>query len=597
VKRTFHISFIPWRFYLLLSIILLVVFGLIARLVDLTILNRGFLQHQGDVRVLRVVNTPAFRGMITDRNNYPLAVSTSVYSIWVNPHDFGPATDNLKSLAMLLGTKSDAILAQIQHDKAKHREFIYLKRGVSPELAARIKKLKIVGLFLQEEYKRYYPEAEVAAHVVGFTNVDDKGQEGLELTYNQWLTGAPGKKMVVKDRLGRSISDVQLMQEQKPGSDLVLSMDRRIQYLAYRELMEGVEKNVAASGSVVVLDVKTGEILAMVNQPSFNPNNRPSHNSDIYRNRAVTDTFEPGSTIKAFSIATALDSGKFKPDSQVDTAPGWMRVGRSLVRDEHDNGVISIAQILQLSSNVGVTKVILSLPPEQLYGLLRRVGFGETTNVGFPGEQGGSLVKRAVWKPFAVATLAFGYGISVTPLQLAQAYSIFANKGMKIPTSLLKLDKPPVGEQIIDPKIAADMLALLETVTTAKGATGNHARVPGYRVAGKTGTAAIAGAHGYEKHRFTSSFVGIAPVTNPRLVVAVIIHDPQGKYHLGGTVSAPVFEKIMEGALRILNVPPDNVDDVGQAKDTGPLQQVAAKPRKKVFVDPELDPFDSASDR
>jgi cell division protein FtsI (penicillin-binding protein 3) len=330
--------------------------------------------------------------------------------------------------------------------------------------------------------------------------------------------------------------------------------------------MEGVQKNIAASGTVIVLDVKTGEILAMVNQPSFNPNNRPAQRGDVYRNRALTDTFEPGSTIKAFSIASALDSGLYKPDSVIDTQPGWMRVDHHVVRDEHNNGSISLAQILQVSSNVGTTKMMLTLPPEQLWSLLHRVGFGEITGIGFPGEQSGQLVKRKHWSPFTLATLSFGYGISVTPLQLAQAYAIFANKGLKIPLTMLKSDKDAVGTRVMDAKVADQMLALLETVTTAKRATGELARVPGYRIAGKTGTAIMAGLHGYQKHHYTSTFVGIAPVSNPKVIVAVVIHDPQGKQYYASFVSAPIFEKIMEGTLRILNIPPDDASTLEAQK-------------------------------
>jgi len=561
VKHRLQAAFIPWRFYLSVSLILLVIAGLVARVIDLTIVDRSFLQNEGNVRVLRTISTPAFRGMITDRNGYPLAVSTSVYSIWINPQDFSATKQNAKLIGQLLAIKPAHIQTLVQHDKKKRRgrEFVYVKRGVAPEVAEKIKQLALPGVYLQEEYKRYYPEGEIASHLIGFTNVDDKGQEGLELAYNQWLTGVPGKKVVIKDRLGRVVSDVKTLQEQRPGDDLVLSIDRRIQYLAYRELMEGMQKNLATSSSVVVLDVKTGEVLAMINQPSFNPNNRPAHQSDVYRNRAVTDTFEPGSTIKAFSIASALDSGQYRPDTPIDTYPGWMRVDHRIVRDEHNNGIITVARILQLSSNVGATKIILSLPPDQLWSLLHRVGFGEVTGVGFPGEQSGSLVKRPKWGAFTLATLAFGYGLSVTPLQLAQAYSIFAHEGIKLPVSLLKVNQEPSGKRVIDAKVAKQMMALLESVTTAKRATGEFARVPGYRVAGKTGTAVMAGLHGYLKHHYTSSFVGIAPASNPRLVVAVIIHDPQGKYYHASIVAAPIFEKIMEGALRILNVPPDDV--------------------------------------
>lgn len=559
VKPRINIVFIPWRFYFLIAIILFVILGLIARVVDLTILKQRFLQHEGNARVMRTLDTPAFRGMIVDRNGYPLAVSTSVYSVWVNPQEFVANPENITLLASALSIKPIELRSLIQKAKAKHREFLYLKRSVAPVIADSLKKHKQPGLYLQEEYKRYYPEGEVAAHIIGLTNIDDKGQEGLELAYNPWLAGIPGKKSVIKDRLGRTVIELKTLQEQVPGKDLKLSIDRRIQYLAYRELMDGIKVNAAASGSVVVLDTKTGEILAMVNQPSFNPNNRSVHRGEVYRNRAVTDTFEPGSTMKAFSIASALESGLYKPTSVVDTSPGWIRVDRHVVRDEHNNGQINIAQILQVSSNVGTSKIVLTLPPSQLWSFLHRVGFGEATGVGFPGEQSGSLVNRTRWAPFTVATLAFGYGVSVTPVQLAQAYSIFANNGVKLPISLLKVDKEPEGKRIFNEKVAKQMMGLLETVTTEKHATGELARVPGYRVAGKTGTSLMAGVHGYQQHHYVATFVGIAPVTKPRLVVAVVIHDPHGKFHHASLVSAPIFEKIMEGTLRILNVPPDDM--------------------------------------
>ncbi len=555
MKSRLNPTFIPWRFYSSVFLILLLVCALSARVVELSIFKRNFLQHEGDNRSLRILTVPAFRGVITDRHGYPLAISTTVYSIWVNPKEFLYTRNNLNTLAALLGLSPNQIQAQTQK---KTKEFVYLKRGVDPVRAAKIKNLAIPGLYQQEEYKRYYPEGEVAAQLVGFTNVDDKGQEGLELAYNKWLSGTPGKKRVEQDRRGRVISDMQVVEQNHSGNDLMLSMDRRIQYLAYRELLEGLKKNVAVSGSVVVLDVKTGEVLAMVNLPSFNPNNKTKQESELFRNRAVTDIFEPGSTIKAFSIASALDSGLFKPDTMIDTSPGWMRVDHHVVRDEHNNGPITVSQILQVSSNVGTTKMVLALPPSQLWSLLHRIGFGEMTDSGFPGEQSGSLVNRAKWGSFTLATLAFGYGISVTPLQLAQAYSTLAHNGIKIPISLLKINKTPVGEQVIDKKVANQMMSLLETVITTKGATGELARIPGYRVAGKTGTAVMAGLHGYQKHHYTSSFVGIAPASDPQLVVAVIIHDPQGKNYYASIVSAPVFKKIMEGSLRILNVPLDD---------------------------------------
>lgn len=549
-------SYIAWRFYLMLAVITLAVLGLITRVIDLAIFDQHFLRKQGDDRVLRLVSTPAFRGMIVDRNGYPLAVSTTVYSIWINPLEFAPEKTNLNALAGLLGMKPKMISDLDSKKQKKKREFVYLKRGVSPEIAKKIKELGILGVYMQQDYRRFYPEGEAAAHVVGFTNIDDHGQEGMELGYNQWLQGERGKKWVIKDRIGRVISDVQDVQEERPGHDLVLSIDRRIQYYAYRALLQGVTENKAASGSAIVLDTRTGEVLAMANVPSFNPNNREGVKSDAFRNRAITDTFEPGSTIKAFTIASALEAGKITPDTVIDTSPGWMRVGHNVVRDENNNGVLNISQIIQHSSNMGAAKIVLSLPPDQLWSLLHRVGFGEQTGIGFPGEQNGTLIRHNPWGSFVLATMSFGYGLSATALQLTHAYSVFANYGVKIPISLLRVDQPPKGERVLNEKIAKQMLMLLESVV-AKGGTGQVAAVPGYRVAGKTGTAKKVGVNGYEKHHYNSSFVGIAPVSNPRLLVAVIINDPQGKKFLGGDVSGPVFEKIMEETLRLYSIPPD----------------------------------------
>lgn len=560
MKRVSQPEFIAWRFYLIVAVVLLLVIVLIARVVQLTLFDKSFLTAQGDARALRVVTTPAFRGMISDRDGYPLAISTAVYSVWFNPQELSLDKEQIKTLSKLLNIKTAALQKTIKKDEKSKREFVYLKRNAAPDIVEKIKALKIPGLYLQEEYKRFYPEGEIASHVVGFTNVDDQGQEGIELAYNDWLSGSAGKRVVLKDRKGQIISEKKSVQKQVPGRDVALSMDHRIQYLAYRSLMEGIKKNEAVSGSVVVLDVKTGEVLAMVNQPSFNPNNRAHTKSEALRNRAVTDVFEPGSTIKAFSVATALASGLYKPDTIIDTYPGWLRVGRNLVRDEHSKGPMTITQILQISSNVGITKMILSLPPNQLWETLHGLGFGEETGVGFPGERSGSLVKRDKWPPFALATLAFGYGMSSTTLQLAHAYATLANHGNKIPLTLMKIEKPPVGKQVMKPAIANQMLVLLESVLE-KGGTGAPARVPGYHVAGKTGTARMVGPHGYEKHRYISSFVGIAPATNPRVVVAVVIHDPQGKQYYGGYVSGPVFKEIMEGTLRILNIPPDDKEE------------------------------------
>lgn len=555
MRQQSTITFISWRFYLAGLFILVIVAGLVVRIIELAVTERAFLQGQGNARALRVLDESAFRGMITDRNGYPLAISASVFSVWMNPKEFVKNPSSLNALAAILNIKITDLNTRLNNNKK--REFIYLKRQVSPAIANKIKSLNIAGVYLRQDYKRFYPEGEVAGHVIGFTNIDDHGQEGLELVYNDWLGGISGKEMVVKDRTGRVIDTVKQIREQKPGHDLVLSINRQIQYLAYRELLEAVQKNLAPSGSAVVLDVKTGEILAMVNQPSFNPNNMRGQKKDAFRNRAVTDSFEPGSTMKSFSMVTALDSGKYTPESMIDTTPGWIHVGNHTIHDEHLKGLISLTQILQFSSNVGMTKVILTLPPAHLWNLLHRMGFGEVTEVNFPGEQAGKLVNRPVWKPLALATLSFGYGISVTTLQLAHAYATLANDGIKMPLSLLRVEKPPVGVRVVDEKIAHEMMQMLQSVLQ-KGGTGLSARVPGYSVAGKTGTAWISVNKSYQKHRYTSSFVGIAPASHPRLVVAVVIHDPQGKQFYGGDVSGPAFEKIMEGSLRILNIPPDS---------------------------------------
>jgi cell division protein FtsI (penicillin-binding protein 3) len=561
VKANLIASYIAWRFYVVISIILLIVAGLVVRLVDLTVINQHFLRNQSNARIIRTVSTPAFRGMIADRNGFPLAVSTAVYSVWVDPLDFSFTNESLKPLSQLLEMKVSALQTIIRKGDEKGREFVYLKRGVSPKIAREVKALKIPGISLQEDFKRFYPEGEVAAHIVGFTNIDDHGEEGLELVFNKWLAGDSGKKVVIKDRLGREVSEIRNLQTQKPGSDLKLSIDKRIQYLAYRELMTGIQKNMADSGSAVVLDVKSGEVLAMVNYPSYNPNNRVNQKAENFRNRAVTDTFEPGSTIKTFTVAAALRSGRYKPDTLIDTSPGWWSVGGHLVRDEHNKGVMTVTQILQVSSDVGVSKIILTLPPYELWNMLRAVGFAEATGVGLPGERSGSLIDKDKLKPFPLATLSFGYGISVTPLQLAHAYATLANGGIKIPISILKVDKQPQGERVLDKSLADQMLVVLKSVV-AKGGTADSIGIPGYQLAGKTGTALIVGPHGYERHRYHSSFVGIAPASRPRIVIAVVIHNPKNKLDYlnnGGFVSAPVFEKIAEGSLRTLNVPPDDL--------------------------------------
>ncbi len=545
------------RFLLLLFVLIVLASILLWRMLDLTVLNRGFLEKQGNARSLRTVDIPAYRGMITDRHGSPLAMSTPVEAIWINPHEVDPKHPNLAKLAEDLGLSMDELKTKINY---KNKEFIYLKRGVDPIIAEDIKNLKIPGVHLQREFKRYYPDGEATSQLVGFTNVDDQGQEGLELAYNGWLKGEPGQQQILKDRMGHAIADVQRLKEPKPGKNLMLSIDRRIQYVAYRELKKMVAKLKVRSGSVVVLDAKSGEVLAMVNQPSYNPNNRSEISSARIRNRALTDTFEPGSVMKAFSIASGLASGKYTPETEIDTNPSWVKVPgrRSLITDEHPGGVMTVTKVLQKSSNVGVTKMMLSLPMNQLPDLLRTAGFGESTNSGFPGESPGVLPGNHIWSPAAVATLAFGYGLSATPTQLARAYSVFANHGELLPISLLVTHNKPQSTFVMDKKAADEMLLMLEAVV--EGGSGTLAKVKGYRVGGKTGTSRIAGkSGGYDKDHHIATFAGIAPISDPRLVIIIVIDDPKlgGLSYYAATAAAPVFSKVMAGSLRILDVPLD----------------------------------------
>lgn len=546
-----------WRFYFLAIVLLLCVLGLAWRMAYLSVQNRAFLLKQSDARALRVIDIPAYRGMITDRNGVPLAVSTPVDSVWLNPQAFQATPQQLQQLASLLNTPVSEIQARLK-ENADH-EFVYLVRGIPPEIADQIKTLNITGIFSQREYRRYYPEGEVTAHIIGFTNIDDSGQEGLELAFNNWLQGAPGKKQVLKDRLGQTVANLGILQEPQQGRDLTLSIDSRIQYIAYTTLINAIPKFQATSGSIVVLNVKTGEILAMANVPSYNPNHRPAEHDGRYRNRAVTDIFEPGSIMKTFSIAAAINSGKYHPNSLIDTSPGWMTLkGGYVIRDDTSNGVINVTQVLQKSSNIGVAKMTLSLPPENLWNMLGSMGFGERSASGFPGEAAGVLVKRRIWSPTDLATLAYGYGMSATPLQLAAAYAVIANDGIKIPVTFLKTDKAPLSKRAITEQLSKTMLTMLQANATA--GSGTKALIPGYQVGGKTGTAYTMGPHGYIKDKYSSSFVGIAPISNPQLVVLVVLHGVHGDIHFGGQVSAPIFATVMASALRYLNISPDNLN-------------------------------------
>lgn len=540
---------------LVLGMLLAGLAALVWRAFDLQLEERDFLRGQGEARHLRVVSVPAHRGMITDRHGEPLAISTPVDSVWANPQELIVARERLPELAQLLGLPVDGV-QQLLAGRGD-REFVYLRRHVTPDLGRAVLALGLPGVALQREYRRYYPAGEVAGHVLGFTNIDDIGQEGIELAYDDHLRAESGSKQVIKDRLGHVIDEVGSVRDPRPGRDLRLSLDRRIQYLAYRELKAAVQQHQARSATAVVLDARTGEVLAMVNQPSFNPNNRRVLNSENYRNRAVTDVFEPGSTLKPFTIAAALESGRYRPGTPIDTTPGWLQVGRLTVRDIRDFGPIDVATVITKSSNVGVTKIALDLPTEALWQVLHQAGFGAPTGSGFPGEVAGLLSSPRRWSPVEVATLSYGYGLSTTPLQLAQAYAMLANGGVRVPVSLLARDDQPAGERILERATVDALLRMMETVVSPVG-TARRAAVTGYRVAGKTGTVKKSIAGGYADDRYVAVFAGLAPASRPRLVTVVVISEPQGKEYYGGLVAAPAFARIMAGALRLMNIAPDD---------------------------------------
>ncbi len=544
-----------WRTVLLLAAFACAGVLLEGRVLYLQVLKKEFLSAQGDDRHLRTVKISAHRGSITDRRGEPLAVSTPVDSVWANPQKLKPAMDRLGELAGVLELEKDWLARRVT--SMLDREFVYLRRHLRPDHAAKVMQLGIPGVATMREYRRYYPAGEVVGHLVGFTNIDDVGQEGLEFEFDYWLQGETGSKRVIQDRLGRVIEDVELVSPSRPGKTLRVSLDLRLQYLAYRELKRAIMENGALSGSVVLMDVTTGEVLAMVNQPSYNPNDRAQLDASRYRNRAVTDIFEPGSSFKPFVIAAALESGRYRADSIVDTSPGYLRVnGKVLTRDNANLGKIDITTILAKSSNVGAAKLALELDQEMLWSALSRFGIGRLTDSGFPGESAGVLHDPQHWRPVGQATLAYGYGLSVTPLQLAQAYAVIAADGVRRPVSLVALDEAPAGERVISSETAQALHGMLETAVSPAG-TGQRAAITNFRVAGKTGTAWKAGVGGYSKDRYLAVFGGFAPVSDPQLVAVVVIDEPRGGVYYGGDVAAPVFARILSGALRLLAVPPD----------------------------------------
>jgi cell division protein FtsI (penicillin-binding protein 3) len=528
---------------------------LLGRAVHLQVFNKDFLNEQANARHLRVAQISAHRGAITDRNGQALAVSTPVDSLWVEPADMLQVPERIPELAAALGQDPERMARRLTRNADK--QFLYLRRHMNPADAERVLALQLPGVDRLREYRRYYPAGEVTGHLVGFTDVDDAGQEGVELEYDHWLGGRPGKRKVLKDRLGRVVEDVEAIDPGSPGRALSASIDLRIQYLAYRALKGAVQQHKAASGSVVVLDITTGEVLAMVNQPAYNPNDRNQRDAARYRNRAITDILEPGSTLKPLVVAAALESGQYEAKSVVDTSPGFIHVGAKLIEDKRNHGRIDLGTLLARSSNVGATKVAMSLDPEQLYEVLIRFGLGKPSASGFPGESAGLLSHYSNWRPISQATLAYGYGLSMTPLQLAQAYAIIGAGGLQRPVSLIRVEAAPIPRRVIGADVAAEVLTMLESVV-GPGGTGAAASVRNYRVAGKTGTARKIAPGGYADNRFVAVFAGLAPASNPRLAAVVVVDDPRAGEYYGGIVSAPVFAEVMEGALRVLAVPPDN---------------------------------------
>ncbi|NID04328.1 penicillin-binding protein 2 [Luteibacter jiangsuensis] len=531
--------------------------GLVVRAFDLQVVRKQFYQDQGDARFLREMPIAVSRGTIFDRNGEPLAVSTPVASIWANPPEVLENEDRIPELAKALHVDADDLKQKIAQRADK--EFMYIARQMRPEDAQAIVDLKIPGIAAQREYRRYYPSGAVNSHILGFTNIDDHGQEGLELAFDEWLAGKPGAKRVIRDRMGHVVEDVELVREPQPGRDITLSIDRRIQYLAYSALKESLEKNKADSGSIVVMDVHSGEVLAMANLPSFNPNAVRGSTPSERRNRAVTDVVEPGSTMKAFTMAAALTSGKYTPTAPlIDTAPGTWVVGGHPVHDTHNWGTLTPTGVITKSSNVGAAKIAMSLDTDFLYGMYKSFGLGNSTGSGFPGEAAGYLPVGRTWKPIEKSRLAYGYNLNLTPLQLATAYSAIANGGaLRAPSFIKGADNPP--NQIITPGVAHSLIAMLETVLAPGGTGYGFASVANYSVAGKTGTSKKNSVGGYTARNYISLFVGMIPASAPRLVTVVVINDPQGGHYYGGSVAGPAFAQVMEGAVRLLDIPPDNV--------------------------------------
>jgi cell division protein FtsI (penicillin-binding protein 3) len=566
--------------------------ALVARAVDVQLLRSDFYQKQGDERFLREVAISTSRGMITDRNGEPLAVSTPVESISANPKELLEVPELLPKLAVALGTDVDTLTRRLNERAGK--EFVYLKRRINPAEARRILALEIPGVSSQREYRRFYPQGEAIAHVLGFTNIDDRGQEGLELAFENTLRGTPGMKRVIRDRRGRIVEEVDLVRPAEPGKNITLTIDRRIQFLAYRELKRAMLDTGATSGSVVVLDVASGEVLAMANLPSFNPNAVGLGNRDAHRNRAVTDVIEPGSTMKPLTVAAALEAGKITPNTIFNTNPGWIPNGKYRTTDTHNYGVLDTTGVIRKSSNVGAAKIAHMLPNKDFHAFLVRLGYGHSTGSGFPGESPGSLQKPERWSGTTKQTMSYGYGLSATPLQIAHTYATLGNGGRAIVPTFIKGETGKVT-QVLDERIAREVLRMMQTVTEP-GGTATQAAILGYHVAGKTGTARIL-INGVYSRRYNAFFAGLVPVDNPRFAMAVVLKDPDPSTgYTGGLVSAPVFKNVMEGALRLMDVPPDDIEtwlaaqaaaDAKRSRQAGvvPVAQPALQPPPAALVE------------
>ncbi|GIU20918.1 peptidoglycan glycosyltransferase FtsI [Shewanella colwelliana] len=556
-KRKQKPQLFHWRLYVVVAFVCVLFTSLVGRAAYIQIIEPEKLRHESDMRTLRTTSREVHRGLITDRNGEMLAVSVPVKAVYADPkvvHDKNGFTDmrRWQALADVLHEPKDEILARVQSNPKKR--FTYLKRQVTPAVANYIKQLKLPGVYLKSESRRYYPTSEISAQLVGLTNIDDVGIEGIENTYNNWLTGTPSKQKVRKSRDGHVVERLDMVQTGESSNDLVLSIDQRIQQLAYREIKRATEINQATSASIVVLDVHTGEVLAMANTPSYNPNSRENLQSYRMRNRALTDAYEPGSTIKPFVVAAALEAGTIKENQIFKTHPGRIRIGGKIVRDGRNYGDMTLGDVLVHSSNVGMTQIALSMPVQELLGYYQAMGLGSYSGIDLPGESAGLIHDRRRWSDFERATLSFGYALTVTPLQIARMYAMLGSGGMLYPASILKLKQQPEGEQVISPEVAQEVMEMLVGVTEP-GGTAKKAHIDGYPVAGKTGTARKAVAGGYGED-YVALFAGVAPVHNPRLAMVVVVNEPKGDRYYGGDVAAPVFAKVMSGALQMLNVEP-----------------------------------------